>query len=194
LHGLQFPVPRELEGLIHQSPPKLSGKLSLSRSLDRATVTDLTFLTGELMMRGDAELERKGQGVTIKSRLRGPLACRAIADAAATAHADSVLATIAGRFARRVLTGSVEVIAAIDALSSDLDHAQVITSIGVGCGLTPFPVDGNIPRSLLESLPLDALDMLPRVEPNARPSRGRNGRTRVPGSSGLLDGLRALSP
>jgi hypothetical protein len=176
LHGLQFPVPREIEGLIHQSPPKLSGKLGLSRALDRITVTDLTLLTGELMMRGDAELEVAGQGLAVQSRLRGPLACRAIAEAATAAHADSMLATLAGRFARRVLTGSVEVVAAIDAHTSDLERAQVFTSIGVGCGLEPFPVDSSVPRSLLEKLPIDALDALPRVEPSARPARGRSGR------------------
>jgi hypothetical protein len=178
LHGLQFPVPRELEGLIHQSPPKLSGKLGLSRSLDRINVTDLTLLTGELMMRGDAELEVEGRGLGVQSRLRGPLACRAIAEAATAAHADSMLASVAGRFARRVLSGSVDVIAAIDAHTSDLERAQVFTSIGVGCGLEPLPVDSLIPRSLLERLPLDALDMLPRVEPSARPSRGKSPRSR----------------
>ena len=37
----------------------------------------------------------------------------------------------------------------------------------------------------------DALDMLPRVEPPARPSRGKTGRSR---SAGGLDGSRAPSP
>jgi hypothetical protein len=194
LHGLQFPVPRELEGLLHQSPPKLAGKLGLSRALDRIGVSDLTLLTGELMMRGDAELEVEGQGLAVRSRLRGPLACRAIAEAAAAAHADSALASAAGRIARRVLTGSVEVIAAIDAHTPELERAQVFTSVGVGCGLTPFPVDSTIPRSLLERLPIDALDLLPRVEPSTRPSRGKSGRTRLLVLPGLLDGWRTPSP
>lgn len=178
LHGLQFPVPRELEGLMHQSPPKLSGKLGLSRSFDRVSVTDLTLLTGELMMRGDAELEVKGRGLAVQARLRGPLACGAIAEAATAAHPDSMLASVVGRFARRALTGSVEVIAAIDAHTSELERAQVFTSIGVGCGLEPLPVPSLIPRSLLERLPLDALDVLPRVEPSTRPSRGKSNRSR----------------
>ena len=105
-----------------------------------------------------------------------------------------MLASVAGRFARRVLTGSVEVIAAIDAHTSDLERAQVFTSIGVGCGLEPLPVDSLIPRSLLERLPLDALDVLPRVEPSARPSRGKGGRSRQPSLPNLLDGSGAPSP
>jgi hypothetical protein len=194
LHGLQFPVPRELDGLIHRSPPKLSGKLALTRSFDRARVADLSLLTGELMMRGDAELEPKGQGLAVKARLAGPLACRAIAQSAATAHSDSLLASLAGRFARRVLTGSVEVVAVLDAQTSDLERAQVFTSIGIGCGLEPFPVDQRVPRALLERLSLDALSVLPRAEPSTRSPRGRNARPRLPGLPGLLDGVRAPPP
>jgi hypothetical protein len=180
LHGLQFPVPRELDGLIYASPPKLSGKFSMSRTFDHVSIPDLSFLTGELAMRGDAELELQGEGLAIKTRTSGPLPCRAIAESAATAHADSSLATLAGLFARRVLTGSVDVIAAIEAHTSDLQHARVFTSIGVGCGLEPLPIDLNVSRELLDRLPIDALQALPRPDgavrlPKPRTRKGRQG-------------------
>ncbi|HTV20791.1 MAG TPA: hypothetical protein VMG12_19035 [Polyangiaceae bacterium] len=187
LHGLQFPIPRELEGLIYQSPPKLSGKFTTSRTFNRINMADLSFLAGELAMRGGADLEVEGQGLTIKARANGPLACRAIAESAATAHADSALARLAGSFAQRALTGSVEVLTAIEGHTSDLEHARVMTSIGVGCGLEPLPIDLGVSKELLERLPIDVLGALPRVDPGVLlPPRTRTNRSRG-GLPGLLD-------
>jgi hypothetical protein len=189
LHTLQFPVPREIEGLVYQSAPKLSGKFTLSRAFDRMSIADLSFLTGELAMRGDAELELSGRGVTVKARASGPLSCRAIAEAAAVAHADSALGALVGRFARRVLSGSVEVLSLVEGHSSDLEHARVLTSIGVGCGLEPLPLDSVISKELLDRLPIDVLEHLPRfgveaAEPTARP---RPARPKSPGLLPLFD-------
>lgn len=176
LNGLQFPVPREVEGLIHQTPPKLSGKFVLDRTLDRATFAELSFLTGELAMRGGAEVEIDGRGLSIATRSSGPLACRAIAESAATAHAGSVLGALAGRFARRAITGSVEVVAAIEAHTSDLEHAKVFTSIGVGCGLVPLPVEPSVSPELLGRLPIDLLPAPLRPE---RPRATKQRRSRA---------------
>src|SRR5690606_3082375 len=106
------------------------GKFALSRSFDRIDVTELSFLAGELAMRGGAELAVEGRGLTLEARANGPLPCRSIAESATAAHAGSVLARLAGRFAQRALNGSVEVLAAIEGHSSDLEHARVFTSIG----------------------------------------------------------------
>jgi hypothetical protein len=176
LHGLQFPIPRELDGLIYPSPPKLSGKFTTSRNGTRIDIADLSFLAGELAMQGGAELELKGQGLAIKARANGPLSCRAIAESAATAHADSALAALAGSFAQRALSGSVEVLTAIEGHSSDLEHARVLTSIGVGCGLAPLPLDLSVSKDLLERLPLDLLDALPRLEPPVPLPKSRRAR------------------
>lgn len=181
LHGLQFPIPRELDGLIYSSPPKLSGKFTTSRNGSRIDMADLSFLAGELAMRGGADLELSGQGLAIKARANGPLACRAIAESAATAHADSALARLAGSFAQRALNGSVEVLAAIEGHSSDLEHARVLTSVGVGCGLEPLPLDLDISKELLERLPIDVLEALPRVDPAAILPRPRRSRGALPG-------------
>jgi hypothetical protein len=179
LHGLQFPVPRELDGLVHQSAPKLSGKFSMSRSFDRVSISDLSFLTGELAMQGGAELTAEGQGLALKVRANGPLPCRAIAESAATAHADSALARLAGNFAQRALSGSVEVVAAIEGHTSDLEHARVMTTVGIGCGLAPLPLDLAVSKELLDRLPVDVLQNLQRLDGSGLP-RLRAGRLKPP--------------
>jgi hypothetical protein len=187
LHGLQFPIPRELDGLIYTSPPKLSGKFTTSRTGSRVDIADLSFLAGELAMRGGADLELEGRGLAIKARANGPLACRAIAESAATAHSDSALARLAGSFAQRALNGSVEVLAVIEGHTSDLEHARVLTSVGVGCGLEPLPLDLSVSKELLDRLPIDLLEALPRVDPAAILPRPRR-------SKGALPGLFELAP
>lgn len=194
LHGLQFPVPRELEGIVHQSPPKLSGKLTLSRAFNRASISELSFLTGELAMQGGAELALQGRGVSVQARANGPLACRAIAESAATAHADSALGRLAGSFARRALSGSVEVVAAIEAHTSDLEQARVFTTVGLGCGLAPLPIALEVSTQVLEHLPIDVLESLPRFAPSSPEPRPRPGRPR-PAPPGLdLAPARRSSP
>ncbi|MEY4546696.1 MAG: hypothetical protein RL685_2891 [Pseudomonadota bacterium] len=169
LAHLQFPVPKEVEGLVYASPPKISGKLTLARSLDRATIKDLQFQTGALRMMGDAQLELAGEGVNIASNLSGPLSCATIAEAALRAHASSLLAQWLQGVPKKVVRGSVQIAAAVQAHSSDLPHARVLTSIGVGCGLRPLPLAAELPRELLERLPeeirrrLPPLDLLPKL-------------------------------
>jgi len=174
LSGLQFPVPREVDGLVHGSPPKVSGKFALTRSFDRATFRELQFQTGALAMQGEARLELAGEGATVQASLSGPLGCVAIAESAARAHAGSVLAQWAKTVARRALRGSVQIVAALQAHTSDLPHARVLTSVGVGCGLQPLPIEADLPRDLLERLPeelrrrvphFDSLPKLPKLPP-----------------------------
>lgn len=163
LHGLQFPVPREVEGLVHGTPPQLSGRFSVARSFDQVTFPELTFLTGSLEMHGSAELQREAEGLHFRASLSGPLSCRAIAESARRAHKDSVLARLAGRFAASVLTGSVQVVAAVEGRTSELERARVLSSIGVGCGLRPLPIEPDLPRELLEQLPPDIFQQLPAL-------------------------------
>jgi len=165
LNGLQFPVPREVEGLVHGTAPKLSGKFVATRSLDRVTLGELEFVTGALVMHGDARLVRAGQGATVQSNLSGPLPCVAIAESAARAHAGSVIAQWAKRVAQSTLRGSVQILAVVAGHTSELSRARVVTSIGVGCGLQPLPIDVDLPRELLERLPAEILRRMPRLEP-----------------------------
>jgi len=88
----------------------------------------------------------------------------AIAESAARAHAGSVLAQWAKRVAQRSLRGSVQIVAALQGHTSDLPHARVVTSIGLGCGLQPLPIDVDLPRELLERLPAEIRRRLPRLD------------------------------
>jgi hypothetical protein len=177
LHGLNFPVPREVEGLVHGSPPKLSGRFSLNRLLDHATFPQLSFLTGALGMNGTAELWVSGSGLAFRSSSSGPLPCHAIAESAVRAHAGSAIAKLAGRIAKRALSGSVQIVAALEGHTSELARAQVLTTIGVGCGLEPLPIDVGVTRELLEGLPEEVVRQMSRLEklpslPELRAPRG----------------------
>ncbi len=169
LANLQFPVPREVEGLVYASPPKLSGRFTLSRGLDRASFKELQFQTGALHMRGDARVELAGEGFDITSNLSGPLPCAAIAEAALRAHAGSMLAQWLQGVPKKVVRGSVQIAAALQAHSADLPHARVLTSVGLGCGLKPLPIVPELPRELLERLPEEIRRRLPRLEGGPRP-------------------------
>lgn len=169
LSNLQFPVPREVEGLVYSSPPKLSGKFTLARSLDRATFKELQFQTGALHMRGDARLELAGEGFEISANLSGPLACSAVAEAALRAHAGSVIAQWLQGVPKQVMRGSVQIAAALQAHSADLPHARVLTSVGLGCGLKPLPIPAELPRELLERLPEEIRRRVPALKGLPKP-------------------------
>jgi hypothetical protein len=166
LRGLLFPVPRELDGLVHDSPPRISGKFSSSRTFDRATFRDLGFLTGQLQMSGGAELtlDAERPGFHFQAHMSGPLSCRAIAEAAVTARAGSALGKLAGRWARQALNGNVQIVAALSGDSWELPRARVLTSTSVGCGLVPLPIDASTAVDILSSLPEDVLKQLPRID------------------------------
>jgi hypothetical protein len=171
LSNLQFPVPREVEGLLHASPPKLSGKFTLTHSLDRATFKELQFQTGALHMRGEARLELAGEGFDIASNLSGPLGCGVLAEAALRAHAGSALAQWLQGVPKKLLRGSVQIVAALQAHSADLPHARVLTSVGVGCGLKPLPIAAELPRELLERLPEEIRRRVPRLDGLPKPPK-----------------------
>lgn len=171
LSNLQFPVPREVEGLVYASPPKLSGKFTLVRSLDRATFKELQFQAGALHMRGAARLELAGEGFDISSNLSGPLSCAVIAEAALRAHAGSVLSQWLQGVPKKLVRGSVQIAAALEAHSADLPHARVLTSVGVGCGLKPLPLAVDLPRELLERLPEEIRRRAPKLDGLPKPPK-----------------------
>ena len=166
LRGLQFPVPRELEGLIHASAPRVYGKLSLNHALDQMRVRELGFLTGQLEMTGHAELDWNAErrGLHFESQMSGPLSCRAIAESAVTARAGTSLGKLAGKFAKQTLTGNVKIVAALSGSTWELPRALVLTSIGVGCGLRPLPIELANAVEILSNLPAEVLRQLPQLQ------------------------------
>jgi hypothetical protein len=143
--GLTFPVPREVAGLVYDTAPEIEGDIVINRTFSNFKVDRLSFVTGSLRMQGTASIEREGTETRWRSTLRGPLPCGAIAAAAAKIHLKGLplgdeLAHAASRISKQALKGSVDIFVALDAHSTDLAAAKIIKTIGVGCGLKPFPL------------------------------------------------------
>lgn len=160
LAGLNFPVPRELAGLVYDTSPHLSGTLTSNRTYTKFGVTKLHFETGALHMKGKANVERDGLATHWQATMQGPLPCDAIVAAAARVHLQGAplgneLAAAAARISRKALKGNVNILVALDAESSDLAAAKIVKSVGLGCGLEPLPVPnlGELPEILLKDLP-----------------------------------------
>lgn len=160
LAGLNFPVPRELAGLVYDTSPHLSGSLTSNRTYTKFEVPKLNFETGALRMKGKASVEREDMRTRWLATLQGPLPCESIVAAAARVHLSGTplgdeLSAAAANISRRALKGSVNVMVAIDADSRDLAAAKVLKSVGLGCGLKPLPLPSlkDLPEILLKELP-----------------------------------------
>jgi hypothetical protein len=154
LTGLNFPVPRELEGLVYGTPAQFMSHLTFARNLERAELERVTFSVGALGMRGRGRVQLDNAGLGFQLSLNGDLPCTTIASSAAAAHQESALAKAVGRLAKKAVAGSVQIGSVLEGNSRDLEHASVATSVGVGCGLRPLPLDGLIkaPIGLLQQL------------------------------------------
>jgi hypothetical protein len=160
LAGLNFPVPRELAGLVYDTSPHLWGTLTSNRTYTKFDATKLHFETGALHMKGKGSVERDGIQTHWLATMQGPLPCDAIVAAAARVHLQDVplgkeLSEAAAKISRKALRGNVNIMVALDAESVDLSAAKLIKSVGLGCGLQPLPVPnlGELSEVLLKDLP-----------------------------------------
>jgi hypothetical protein len=148
MRGLNFPVPRELAGLVYGTPAEVTTNFTLDRSFTKGELKKLTFKVGALDMRGSGKVALDGLALNFELTLNGRLSCDAIVRSAVAAHAGTELSRVAGIIAKRALQGSVDVYARISGSTAALDKVSVIKTVGVGCGIKPFPLDG---------LPLDGI-------------------------------------
>lgn len=160
LKGLNFPVPREVAGLIYDTSPRMTGTLTSNRAYTKFTANKVNFETGALKMTGKATIERDGLESHWLATMQGPLPCDAIVAAAARVHLSGTaigeeLSRAAATISRKALKGSVNIIVALDAQSSNLAGAKVVKSVGIGCGLQPLPIPSlkDLPELLLKDLP-----------------------------------------
>lgn len=160
LKGLNFPVPREVAGLIHDTSPRMSGTLTSNRAYTKFAANKVKFETGALKMTGKATVEREGLASHWLATMQGPLPCDAIVAAAARVHLSGTtigdeLSRAAATISRKALKGSVNIMVALDAQSSDLASAKLVKSVGIGCGLQPLPIPSlkDLPEILLKDLP-----------------------------------------
>jgi hypothetical protein len=160
LAGLNFPVPRELAGLVYDTSPHLWGTLNSNRTYKKFDAPKVNFETGALRMKGKGSVERDGIQTHWQATMQGPLPCDAIVASAARVHLQGVplgkeLSEAATKISRKALKGSVNIMVALDAESTDLAAAKLVKSVGIGCGLQPLPVPdlGSLPEVLLKDLP-----------------------------------------
>lgn len=172
LHGLNFPVPRELQGLVYGSPARLSGKFSSDRVYEKITLNPIQFRTGTLTMRGSGRALREELRVALQARMSGQLSCQSIVKAAANVHLSTPLAKAAATIARRALSGSVTIYAFVEADSAELARAQIVETIGNGCGLVRLPLTETLALSqeLLQDIPelQELLAPLQKALPSAK--------------------------
>jgi hypothetical protein len=157
LKNLNFPVPRELAGLVYAPSALVEGKFKADRSFSKFNVAPLTFRTGQLQMKGHSDVEVAGLNAHITSQLSGPLSCSSIVASAAQVHLNTEVARVAANIARRALNGSVEIFVLLDAETQNLRAAKVVKGVGVGCGINRLPLPD------LMSFPLPALQRLPSL-------------------------------
>jgi hypothetical protein len=158
VHGVNFPVPRELQGLVYGTPAQLDTRFNLDRSFTRAELVKTRFRIGALDMKGHGQLDLRGLALAFSLQLSGALTCDAIVRSAVSAHTDSELGKLAGRIAKLALKGAVDLSAAVRGNTQALDQLQVEKRVGVGCGIKPLP---ELPLDELRKLPDEVLKRLP---------------------------------
>lgn len=194
LSGLVMPVPREIEGLVTGPAPVLEGKFKVHPNNQQVNITKLTLKAGVLQLSGNAELEVRSTGIPLDAQLSGSLSCGAILEAATRAHTDSPLAIAAAQLARKGIKGGVGIVIVLDADLLRLREAKLLRTIGVGCGLKPFPLPEGLEKlgeRVLKGLPQPpSLPDLPELKlPDQMPEPPR---FRLPGLPGF-DGDKQLT-
>jgi hypothetical protein len=164
--GMPMPVPMEIQGLVYGPEVLMNGKFKLHPNNQKMDITQLRVKSGVLELTGNAQVEVKGMRVPLQSSLRGSLSCGAILEAATRAHSDSPLAINAARLGRKMLTGGVEIVVALDADLLALKEAKLLRTIGVGCGLQPLPIPeelAGLPEKIIKGIPLPRLPDAPEL-------------------------------
>lgn len=163
--GLELPPPPELPGLRLTTSPEVSGRLRPSRSLRSAQLEGLEVRLGAFTLRGGGSVTRQGLEVPFRLSLRGPLACRSIANAVGSRD-DGPLARLAQRIVRQGIAGKVDVVVVVAGDARTPEHAKSFTSAGFGCGLDGSRIESvRLPRELLAQLPPQWRERVPeRIE------------------------------
>ncbi len=190
LTGINFPVPRELAGLVYGTPAELSANLNIARNLEKSELERVSFTIGALNMRGRGRVELADLGLAFQLGLSGELGCNVIARSATAAHRESQLAQVAGRITQKALKGAVQINTSLEGNSRQLGAARVVSSAGIGCGVRPLPIEDLLkaPLELLQSLPKDSPQIpLPTFEfPRLNAPRSK--------ATSKLDGPPAIDP
>lgn len=163
LRGFVPPHPRELDGIVFGDTTRVETTFAVAKDGESAVLTGATVKAGAFKLAGKGLVTRHDTQAHIQLDLRGNLACTELATSAAKSHLGRVVGAWVGSAAHLALQGSVGVVVKIDADTADLDHAKVLKTIGVGCGLKPLPLpqlklpDIQLPDIQLPDFQLPAL-------------------------------------
>lgn len=150
LDGWVPPHPRELDGFVFGKKTTFQTKFHVPEDRKRADLTESRVQAGGFRLDGGGVITRQNSHARVELKLQGRLPCVALAGAAAESYLGRTIGKFVGAAAAYALQGAVAVIVRIDADTRDLPNAKVLRTIGVGCGLKPFPID--VPE-LLRDLP-----------------------------------------
>jgi len=181
LKGWVPPHPFELDGFIFGDTTTFDTKFTLPSTRDRITLNDSRLKAGKFELTGGGLITRGSDHSEATLRLAGDLPCSALASAQAESRLGKLLgATLAGKagkFAEKLIGGTVHVGLELSADTRQLNAARINRTIGVGCGLHPLSLAelskllGTDVNELLKSLPtlptdLSNLPALPGIPSN----------------------------
>ncbi|HYQ45686.1 MAG TPA: hypothetical protein VER11_27120 [Polyangiaceae bacterium] len=175
LKGYIPPHPFELDGFIFGDTTTFDTKFTLPSTRDRITLTESRLKAGKFELTGDGLLTRGSDHSEATLNLSGELPCSALAGVEAQSRLGKLLgATLAGKagkFAEKLVAGTVHVGLKLSADTRQLSAARIDRTIGVGCGLHPLSLAelskllGTDVNELLKNLPTLPSDLstLPTV-------------------------------
>ena|GEM_PF-537835 len=169
LKGWVPPHPFELDGFIFGDTTTFDTKFALPSTRDRITLTESRLKAGKFELSGEGLISRGSDHSEVTLHLGGDLPCSALANVEAQSRVGKLLgATLAGKagkFAEKLVAGSVHVGLELSADTRQLSAARINRTIGVGCGLHPLSLAelskllGTDVNELLKSLPTLPTDL-----------------------------------
>lgn len=169
LKGWVPPHPFELDGFIFGDTTTFETKFALPSTRDRITLTESRLKAGKFELSGEGLISRGSDHSEATLHLGGELPCSALAGVEAESRLGKLLgptlAGKAGKFAEKLIAGSVHVGLELSADTRQLSAARINRTIGVGCGLHPLSIAelskllGTDVNELLKSLPTLPTDL-----------------------------------
>ncbi|GEM_PF-2240406 len=180
LVGWTPPPPPELEGFTFGNTTTLRSMLEMDRGLSQVKLHELELTSGALKLTGRGFVQVVALAYAqIKAELRGRLPCSAFASAMAESRLGKAYGRWVAKNAHKTIDGSVDIGVRVEADTRQLQQAEFVKQVGVGCGLRPMTLkealslglppapDADLLRHAAQNLPkLDLkLPEIPKLPP-----------------------------
>lgn len=130
--GFVPPHAKELDAILHGKSTKVDARVVVPADRKRVEIDDIVADAAGVPLRGSGTIDEGKRGARITLRLKGSVACTALASSAATADLGA-LAPLASAMAKRSLSGNVGVTISVDGDLADMERAAIDTHADVGC-------------------------------------------------------------